>query len=63
MTADYDRDLCGYSANPPGPNEHGDFLYDSDFYGDELRFWKALDGHPHLIVPYSLTNNDGKMVG
>ena len=60
MTADYDRDLRGYSANPPGPNGHGGFLYDSDYYGDELRFWKTFDGHTQLIIPYSLTDNDGK---
>ena len=40
--------------------EHGGFLYDSDYYGDELPIWKTVDGQPHLVVPYSLTNNDGK---
>jgi allantoinase len=40
--------------------EEGGFLYDSDYYGDELPFWKTVNGKPHLIVPYSLTNNDGK---
>ncbi len=34
-----------------------------DYYGDELPFWKTVDGRPHLIVPYSLTNNDGKYAG
>ena len=43
--------------------EEGGFLYDSDYYGDELPFWKTVDGKPHLIVPYSLTNNDGKYAG
>jgi len=43
--------------------EHGGFLYDSDYYGDELPFWKTVDGQPHLVVPYSLTNNDGKYAG
>jgi len=43
--------------------DHGGFLYDSDYYGDELPFWKTVDGHPHLVVPYSLTNNDGKYAG
>ena len=43
--------------------EHGGFFYDSDYYGDELPFWRTVDGQPHLIIPYSLTNNDGKMVG
>ena len=40
--------------------EEGGFLYDSDYYGEELPFWKTVSGRPHLIVPYSLTNNDGK---
>lgn len=39
--------------------EEGGFEYDSDYYGDELPFWRTVDGKPHLIVPYSLTNNDG----
>ena len=42
--------------------EHGGFLYDSDYYGDELPFWLTVDGKPQLVVPYSLTNNDGKYV-
>ena len=40
--------------------EHGGFTYDSDYYGDELPFWQTVEGKPHLIIPYSLTNNDGK---
>ena len=40
--------------------EEGGFTYDSDYYGDELPFWQTVAGKPHLIVPYSLTNNDGK---
>lgn len=40
--------------------EEGGFLYDSDYYGDELPFWTQVDGQPHLVVPYSLTNNDGQ---
>jgi peptidoglycan/xylan/chitin deacetylase (PgdA/CDA1 family) len=43
--------------------EHGGFLYDSDYYGDELPFWKTVDCKAHLVVPYSLTNNDGKYAG
>lgn len=43
--------------------DHGGFLYDSDYYGDDLPFWervKASDGRevPHLIVPYTLDAND-----
>jgi peptidoglycan/xylan/chitin deacetylase (PgdA/CDA1 family) len=43
--------------------EEGGFLYDSDYYGDELPIWTRVNGKPHLIVPYSLTNNDGKYAG
>ena len=43
--------------------EHGGFLYDSDYYGEELPFWKTVDGQGHLVIPYSLTNNDGKYAG
>jgi len=58
-----------YCRYGPGINtrrlvvEHGGFLYDSDYYGDELPFWKTVGGKPHLIIPYSLTNNDGKYAG
>ena len=58
-----------YCRYGPGLNtrrlvvEHGGFLYDSDYYGDELPFWKTVEGEPHLVVPYSLTNNDGKYAG
>jgi len=43
--------------------EHGGFLYDSDYYGDDLPFWTAVrtaDGRtePHLVVPYTLDAND-----
>ncbi len=43
--------------------DHGGFLYDSDYYGDDLPLWsevKKSDGSiaPHLIVPYTLDTND-----
>ena len=43
--------------------EHGGFLYDSDYYGDDLPFWTGVttaDGttRPHLVVPYTLDAND-----
>jgi peptidoglycan/xylan/chitin deacetylase (PgdA/CDA1 family) len=43
--------------------EHGGFLYDSDYYGDDLPFWTSVatakgDDVPHLVVPYTLDNND-----
>lgn len=40
--------------------EEGGFLYDSDYYGDELPFWRTVEARPHLVIPYSLTNNDGQ---
>ena len=43
--------------------DHGGFLYDSDYYGDDLPFWTRVttsDGRtmPHLVVPYTLDAND-----
>ena len=43
--------------------EHGGFIYDSDYYGDDLPFWTEVttshgDRIPHLIVPYALDTND-----
>jgi len=38
--------------------EQGGFLYDSDYYGDDLPFWSTVDQKPHLIVPYTLDAND-----
>lgn len=42
--------------------EHGGFAYDSDAYNDEVPYWVSVAGTPHLIVPYSLTTNDTKML-
>jgi putative urate catabolism protein len=43
--------------------EHGGFLYDSDYYGDDLPFWTEVEisngeRRPHLVVPYTLDSND-----
>ncbi|OWT63736.1 allantoinase PuuE [Candidimonas nitroreducens] len=43
--------------------EEGGFLYDSDYYGDDLPFWSEVhlsDGstRPQLMVPYTLDTND-----
>ncbi|MDO9597465.1 MAG: allantoinase PuuE [Azoarcus sp.] len=43
--------------------DYGGFLYDSDYYGDDLPFWTEVqktDGAtvPHLVVPYTLDTND-----
>ncbi len=40
--------------------EEGGFLYDSDAYNDELPYWIDVGGRAHLVVPYTLTNNDTK---
>lgn len=43
--------------------DEGSFLYDSDYYGDDLPFWSRQSDssgelHNHLIVPYTLDTND-----
>src|SRR5207244_947557 len=43
--------------------EHCGFLYDADYYGDDLPFWTEVEASggqrtPHLIVPYTLDSND-----
>ena len=43
--------------------EHGGFLYDADYYGDDLPFWTVVQTSygsdvPHLVVPYTLDTND-----
>ncbi|MBV8408532.1 MAG: allantoinase PuuE [Alphaproteobacteria bacterium] len=61
-----ERPLGWYCRYGPGLNtrrllvEEGGFLYDSDYYGDELPFWVTVEGKPQLVVPYTLTTNDGK---
>jgi peptidoglycan/xylan/chitin deacetylase (PgdA/CDA1 family) len=40
--------------------EEGGFLYDSDVYDDDLPHWTHIDGKPHLVIPYTLDNNDMK---
>lgn len=38
--------------------EAGGFLYDSDSYADDLPYWVTDYGTPHLVIPYTLDNND-----
>jgi len=39
--------------------EDGGFLYDADSYADDLPYWvKKPNGDPHLVIPYTLDNND-----
>lgn len=36
------------------------YTYDSDAYNDDLPYYVRVGDRPHLIVPYSLTINDGR---
>jgi peptidoglycan/xylan/chitin deacetylase (PgdA/CDA1 family) len=36
----------------------GGLLYDSDSFADDLPYWVDVDGKRHLVVPYTLDNND-----
>ena len=38
--------------------EEGGFLYDSDSYSDDLPYWNLEYGKPHLVIPYTLSEND-----
>lgn len=40
--------------------EEGGFLYDSDAYNDDLPYWVTVGGKGHLVIPYTLDNNDMK---
>ncbi|WP_424138486.1 polysaccharide deacetylase family protein [Roseomonas chloroacetimidivorans] len=56
----------GWMTGRPGPNtrrllaEEGGFLYDRDSLADELPYWLAVDGRPHLVIPYSYEANDNR---
>jgi peptidoglycan/xylan/chitin deacetylase (PgdA/CDA1 family) len=56
----------GWYTGRLGPNtrrlvvEEGGFLYDADAYNDDLPYWEVVGGRPHLVVPYTLDNNDMK---
>jgi len=56
----------GWYTGRLGPNtrrlvvEEGGFLYDADAYNDDLPYWEIVAGRPHLVVPYTLDNNDMK---
>jgi putative urate catabolism protein len=42
--------------------EEGGFLYDSDSYADDLPYWVEVEGHDHLVIPYTLDANDFKFL-
>jgi peptidoglycan/xylan/chitin deacetylase (PgdA/CDA1 family) len=56
----------GWMTGRPGRHtrrllaERGGFLYDRDSLGDELPYWVAVAGQPHLVVPYSYEMNDNR---
>lgn len=56
----------GWMTGRPGPNtrrlliEAGGFLYDRDSLADELPYWLAVNGKPHLVIPYSYEANDNR---
>lgn len=64
LAALFDKKPLGWYTGRDSPNtrqlvaEQGGFLYDSDYYGDDLPFWTTVDSKPHLIVPYTLDAND-----
>ncbi len=61
-----DRPLGWYCRYAPSINtrrlivEEGGFLYDSDAYNDDLPYWVTVEDKSHLIIPYTLDNNDMK---
>jgi putative urate catabolism protein len=62
------RAPIGWYTGRPSPHtrglviEHGGFLYDCDAYDDDLPHWTVVGGRPHLILPYTLDNNDARLV-
>ena len=60
------RPLGWYCRYGPSVNtrrlvlEEGGFLYDSDAYNDDLPYYVATPSGPHLVIPYTLVNNDVK---
>lgn len=43
--------------------EHGGFRYDSDAYNDDLPYYVAVGGRPHLVLPYAFDTNDMRFFG
>ncbi|SDN79670.1 allantoinase PuuE [Vreelandella arcis] len=65
----YGEKPLGWYTGRDSPNtrrlvlDEGGFLYDSDYYGDDLPFWTQVtdsqgSDHNHLVVPYTLDSND-----
>jgi peptidoglycan/xylan/chitin deacetylase (PgdA/CDA1 family) len=62
-----ERPLAWYCRYGPSVNtrelvvEEGGFLYDCDAYNDDLPYWTMVGEKRHLVVPYSLVNNDSRI--
>jgi len=57
---------CRYSASEATRGlvaAHGGYLYDSDAYNDDLPYWVREGSGAHLVLPYTMTNNDAKFLG
>jgi peptidoglycan/xylan/chitin deacetylase (PgdA/CDA1 family) len=63
-----ERPLGWYCRYGPSVNtrelvvEEGGFVYDADAYNDDLPYFTEVNGKRHLVVPYTLTYNDGRYV-
>ena len=63
-----ERPLGWYCRYGPSVNtrelvvEEGGFVYDADAYNDDLPYFTEVKGQRHLVVPYTLTYNDGRYV-
>jgi len=61
-----ERPLGWYCRYGPSINtrelvvEEGGFLYDSDAYNDDLPYWTMVGDKKHLVIPYSIINNDSR---
>ncbi len=42
--------------------EDGGFAYDADAVNDDLPYFTEVSGKQHLVVPYSYTYNDGRLI-
>ena len=42
--------------------ENTNVIYDSDSYSDDLPYWEKINDKRHLIIPYTLDNNDMRFV-
>ena len=42
--------------------DDGGFVYSSDSYADDLPYWVKGPNGPHVIVPYTLDNNDMRFI-